>query len=229
MEMNSWIIPGRVNYETNHDFFSHSSYEYVLPNKVAFTTLAILTVGFVGSGGDLCASPVILKGSNLIQADQLINTESQVTQDNYSLVISDETRLIVEYFGLNKKQAAEVLGITRQTLYDWLSDKTITPHHASIDRINSLKEVMEELPMKHSKFFGRFFNRKVVEQQFTLESLLTADKIDCSAIKNVYESLALHIDQVIKRQEAKKTRTNKTKLSKQDQLANIDSMTSTSL
>jgi len=225
MEITRSLISENRMSGLSDNFVPQRSYDYALYEKIAYTTFAIVSVSFLGSSGDFCGQLVDSRYSVWGSVKQV----GWVKNVSTGLSISDDVRHLISNFGLNKKQAADILCIKRQTLYDWLADKSITPHPSSIKRLNALKKLMETVHQDHASLFGRFFTRKVVNQEATLETLLSAREIDMESIENTYALLAPHIEQAIKRQKAKTERTKGTKISRQDQLANYDSMTSTEI
>ena len=101
------------------------------------------------------------------------------TRDECTWLLStaDQMELVVYYFGFNKRQFAEVFGVSRQAIYDWLKGENVS--EANAERISWLARLVAkactglERPLNR-----RFTTQSAGDGECSLLDLLRADSWD---------------------------------------------------
>ena len=94
-----------------------------------------------------------------------------------SLPIADQAREVLAALSLNKTQLAEVLGVSRPTLYDWLEGKE--PNASNAQRLTTLLRILSAAGVTGSSPLNARFVRQALNEQGTpLLELLRAELID---------------------------------------------------
>lgn len=90
---------------------------------------------------------------------------------------ADQVREVMAALSLNKTQLAEVLGVSRPTLYDWLEGKE--PNDANAQRLVKLVQLLRNANVAATESISsRFVRQPLNEGKPSLLDLLTADTFD---------------------------------------------------
>lgn len=84
-----------------------------------------------------------------------------VFQKALTLSVEDQAREVLAALSLNKSQLAEVLGVSRPTLYDWIERKE--PNTSNSQRINTLLRLLAREGVTASSPLNVRFVRRVHE------------------------------------------------------------------
>lgn len=98
--------------------------------------------------------------------------------DSHGLVsTTEQALLIVHTLGFSKRQLAEVFGVSRQAIYDWIKGGNVSEENA--ERLSRLARLVAEIsadsrrPLHH-----RFTTQPLAEGEPSLLDLLNADSWD---------------------------------------------------
>lgn len=112
---------------------------------------------------------------------ELYSKKSQETVDTYhvgddagkvSPRIRERLLVLMEGFGFNKSYFAQILGVSRRALYDWLDGKTNRIRKDNLNKIEWLEEVLNLTPTNMQRNFGIWKERKILDSRITLEDIL---------------------------------------------------------
>lgn len=125
------------------------------------------------------------------------------------LSIADQANEVMAALNLNKTQCAELLGVSRQALYDWLGG--VEPNPANAERLTSLLTLLADAGVTASDSLSpRFVRTALANGEPSLLDLLKADVLDEPRVAKVLvEAKALEDD-------AKRTR-----LAREDRLRGL--------
>jgi transcriptional regulator with XRE-family HTH domain len=98
-------------------------------------------------------------------------------QDVLTLSVADQAGELLAALSLNKSQLADVLGVSRPTLYDWLDGKE--PNPANAERIASLLRLLARAGVTASApLNARFVRQPPNEDGPSLLEVLSAEQLD---------------------------------------------------
>ncbi|MEH6625722.1 MAG: helix-turn-helix domain-containing protein [Motiliproteus sp.] len=106
---------------------------------------------------------------------------------------------IQEHLGLNVSQLAEIVGVSRPTIYSWKKGKE-EPNEANIDRLMHLKQLMVVVPLEHSVSVGRLLKRTLPTGR-NLTEILADTATDVASFSQAYEQLTPAILDATRRSE----------------------------
>lgn len=113
-----------------------------------------------------------------------------------ALSVADQARELLSALSLNKSQLAEVLRVSRPTVYDWLEGKE--PNASNAERLTTLLRVLADVGITSgSPLHARFVRQPLAEGTPTLIDVLRADALDEAAIKSLARDargLAQHVE-----------------------------------
>jgi predicted transcriptional regulator len=101
-----------------------------------------------------------------------------------ALSVADQARELLAALSLNKSQLADVLRVSRPTVYDWLEGKE--PNVSNAERLTTLLCVLKEVGITSaSPLHPRFVRQPLAEEASALIDILCGDVLDVSAIKTL--------------------------------------------
>jgi len=102
----------------------------------------------------------------------------------WSLSVADQAREVLAALSLNKSQLAEVLGVSRPTLYDWLEGKE--PNASNAQRLTRLLRLLGRAGvMSSTPLNARFVRHALTEGGTSLLAALRAETLDERAISSL--------------------------------------------
>lgn len=114
-------------------------------------------------------------------------TRTTARQVVLRLSTADQAREVMAALNLNKTQLAEVLGVSRPTLYDWLDGKE--PNAANAQRLTGLVRLLVNAGVTAADSISpRFVREAVIDGDPSLFELLKADTLDDVRVANVLEA-----------------------------------------
>ena len=90
------------------------------------------------------------------------STERSALREVLALSFGDQIREILAALSLNKSQLAEVLGVSRPTLYDWLEGKE--PNASNAQRLSDLLRLLVNEGVMSSRPLSARFVRQALSQ-----------------------------------------------------------------
>lgn len=105
-------------------------------------SIAVLVVGYVPYVPHIGTSPAIADGRGLyatVQSHPSV-AEPANLRDVIALPVADQAREVLAALSLNKSQLAEVLNVSRPTVYDWFDGKE--PNVSNSDRLATLLRLL---------------------------------------------------------------------------------------
>jgi transcriptional regulator with XRE-family HTH domain len=94
---------------------------------------------------------------------------------------ADQIALVVHTLGFSKRQLAELFGVSRQAIYDWLKGRSISGENASkLSKIAGL--VMEVTPDTRRPLHHQFTTQPLTDREPSILDLLRADPWDMDRI-----------------------------------------------
>ena len=115
--------------------------------------------------------------SAVLQAE----SDTPKEQTPSSMSSADQMNLIVHTLGFNKRQLAELFGVSRQTIYDWLNGSNVSDENAS--RISVLAHLLMEITANTRRpLYHRFTTQPLVEGEPSILDLLRAEPWDTAHI-----------------------------------------------
>ena len=98
--------------------------------------------------------------------------------DSHGLVsTAEQMALVVRTLSFSKRQLADVFGVSRQAIYDWIKGENVSEENA--DRLSRLAELVAEIsPGSWRPLHHRFTTRPLVQGEPSLLDLLRAEAWD---------------------------------------------------
>jgi transcriptional regulator with XRE-family HTH domain len=107
---------------------------------------------------------------------------------------ADQAREVMAGLNLNKTQLAEVLGVSRPTLYDWLEGKE--PNAANAQRLTGLVRILVNAGVTAADSISpRFVRESLNDGEPSLLEMLTADTLDEARVAKVLAEAKLLEDE----------------------------------
>jgi len=102
---------------------------------------------------------------------------SSTYRQTLAMSVPDQIREVLAALALNKSQLADVLGVTRPTLYDWLDGKE--PNPANAERLATLVRLLARSGVTSGgPLNARFVRQPIEEKGLSLLGELKADVLD---------------------------------------------------
>jgi len=125
-----------------------------------------------------------------------------------TMSIADQAREVSAALSINKTQLAEILGVSRPTLYSWLDGSNPKPGNS--DRLLTILRIMSKSHVdSHHPLNARFVRNPLSEDSKPLIELLKTDSCKEEEITSVFEAAKALSDKVAKQAEAREERWRK--------------------
>lgn len=121
------------------------------------------------------------------------DTASATHVDNVS--ISRQLYSIKENLGLNLSQLSKILNVSRPQLYKWLEGDVIPQREAFNHKITDIYSLLNVVPHKHGKYFGKLANRYVSEK-YTVLDVLMDSALNKEKLLAAYHSIKSDIESI---------------------------------
>lgn len=177
------VLPGAMRYLNEESTggsitaYAHTSYQMVTPRMWPLLVVTRVQGGQSATTGMFVWMDRITSEADKLQAAALITPASVV----------DKARAV---FGLNISDTADVFGVSRPTIYQWMKLEDIDLVRASQDR-DRIKAVYRatQLGQKFRPLTGRW-QQAILPSGACLLDLLKAPQIDLAALEEAYDFLA---------------------------------------
>lgn len=174
--------------------------------RVGSAGVVVLVAGYAPYLPHVGTSPAIVDSRALRVALRRDVSAPSVLRSVLALPVADQARELLAALSLNKSQLAEVLRVSRPTLYDWLEGKE--PNASNAERLTTLLGALAEVGItSFTPLHPRFVRQPLTEGAPALIDVLRADTLDEVAIK----SLARDAKELVQRVERRR-------LSREDRL-----------
>ena len=97
-------------------------------------------------------------------------------------------------FGFSKADLAEILGISRQTVYLWEKNETAEPSPSTKDRMQRLMIAFDGLDAEKAQYLGKIFKRRLDPNCEVFHDALTSAALDPDEVKEIIAKLEPLID-----------------------------------
>ncbi|MEH6652247.1 MAG: helix-turn-helix domain-containing protein [Motiliproteus sp.] len=167
----------------------------ILPAAVFVLSLTGTGTGIHAALPDLLDNPAT---SNLrIIADNVFQLpeSADVVSPAPELVSS-----IQSYLGLNVSQLAEIVGVSRPTIYSWKKGKE-EPNEANVARLMHLKNLIEEVSPDYAPLLGKFLKR-ALPSGINMAEVLSDPSSDKASFNQAYEMLIPVLENAMRRKES---------------------------
>ncbi|MCP5148710.1 MAG: hypothetical protein H6991_07765 [Pseudomonadales bacterium] len=128
----------------------------VVPDRVRATTFAVL----IGSGGYFMPAMVIATNDVSITG----NDEPNFSAVSEAAAVSQQVACLEQVFGLGKDQLAELLHVSRPTIYSWLNGTANSVRAENKQRVSFAYEMLENIEPELRIYFGALMRRKLDPQ-----------------------------------------------------------------
>ena len=150
--------------------------EVLLGKAVGSAGVIALVAGYGPSLPYVGTSPSIVDLRPLPGAPRLL-VRASTRHAALTLSSADQARELLAGLSLNKSQLAEVLRISRPTLYEWLEGKE--PNAANAERLSTLLRLLADVGVTSAHpLHARFVRQALVERGPVLLEVLCADVLD---------------------------------------------------
>ena len=104
-------------------------------------------------------------------------------------------RALMSTYGLQKKQLASLLDVSRPTLNGWLNQSVETIRRGNQDRLADLEQVLERfVPVEDAALLGPLLQRELEEESAKLLTALNASQLDTDLLRQVFAPIADALD-----------------------------------
>jgi len=187
-------------YDRDQSFRREGAGPYALLRtvRVGSAGVVVLVSGYgpylphVGTSPSVVDSRAIGRGASVLPVAQRTSAPSlSALRVALALSVAEQAREVLTALSLNKTQLAEVLGVSRPTLYDWLDGKE--PNSSNAQRLTTLLRLLASADVTSSRPISpRFLNQALTETGNSLLAALSATSIDEQLVSSlVREAKAL--------------------------------------
>ncbi|MDD3791044.1 MAG: hypothetical protein ACOXZ2_03890 [Sphaerochaetaceae bacterium] len=136
------------------------------------------------------------KASGYVVEDELQQETIPVVLKNYNEQFAEIDRI----FGFNKTEWAKIFGVSRVTIYDWLSQKT-TPQGSNANKIGDIYKLLESVPEKKDRVAQTYLNQNISKYNKSLKEIFSESQNIEEEYQGIGEVIAFMILQTAKRKE----------------------------
>jgi len=112
--------------------------------------------------------------------------------------IAEQLQEIKERFGLNLSQLSKILNVSRPQLYKWLDGEGVPQRDEFNQKITEAYLLTRQIPLGHSKYFGKLAKRYTADGVTVLDALADSD-LDNDRLLAIYESIKSDIESIERR------------------------------
>lgn len=144
---------------------------------------------------DLCNEFRNASGSVLIVCpDEGDSNRSFVAWSESASYFAERLADVKRRFGFSKADLAEILGISRQTVYLWEKNETAEPTASTKERMQRLMIAFEGLDAEKAQYLGKIFKRRLDPNCKVFHDVLTSSALDPVELKETVAKLGPLID-----------------------------------
>lgn len=144
---------------------------------------------------DLCNQFRNASGSVLIVGpDEGDSSRGFVAWSESASYFAERLADVKRRFGFSKADLAEILGISRQTVYLWEKNETAEPSASTKDRMQRLIIAFEGLNAEKAQYLGKIFKRRLDPHCKVFYDVLTSSPLDPDELRETVAKLGPLID-----------------------------------
>jgi len=153
--------------------------------------------------------PVIIQPLDASIQEEKSGEQSSISYEQVlTMSIADQAREVLAALSINKSQLAEILGVSRPTLYSWFDGSN--PNSGNSDRLLTILRIMSKTHIdSHHPLNARFIRNPLWENSKSLIELLKTDSWREEEIASVFEAAKALSDKVAIQTEAREARWRK--------------------
>lgn len=157
-----------------------------VPGRELYARLLLAASLVVGTGGHVI--PQLSATSSVDTVVARKSSSNNTLRRGRSLFVSDQLANVRAIFGFSAKQLADVLRVSRPTIYAWI-DGTTEPREHNRERINLLERLAMAWQERSSETLNRHLNSRLWCDRTLLE-LLSASSIDQGSVTEAFNVFA---------------------------------------
>lgn len=173
--------------------------DYIGVGHINFPAAIVRKKGdFVPTGAyDNVFSNIVVSSINQTGAPLIYLVKKNVddTVNTGALSIADQLHEIKNKFGLNLSQLSKILNVSRPQLYKWMESDAVPQREEFNQKIAEMYSLLGEIPVEHSKYFGKLANR-YTDSGATVMDFMIGAGFDKTKLLSLYESIRNDIESI---------------------------------
>ena len=164
---------------------------------------------FVTSPTFFDSRPAVTQPLDVIKStEKTVEKSSNSYEEALTMSITEQASEVSAALCINKSQLAEILGVSRPTLYSWFDGSN--PNPVNRDRMYAILRILSKTHIgSHNPLNARFVRNPLTEKSKSLFDLLKTDPWSEEEIASVLETAKALSVKVVKKEEAREERWRK--------------------